>query len=80
MAERLGPANPYPVAEVRSVLDRALSEMKRTRRHPAEVTSDRLGDASRRWGAVFTGAELDAIGQIRQALEEIAEGKRGGAA
>jgi hypothetical protein len=46
------------------------------RRHPAEVTSDRLLDAVERWHDKFTGYERDMIGQIRQALFEIAEGER----
>jgi hypothetical protein len=47
-----------------------------TKRHPAEVTSDRLLDAVGRWHEKFTGAERDAIGVIRYALDEIAEGVR----
>jgi len=43
------------------------------RRHPAEVTSDRLGDAVERWHDRFTPGERDMIGQIRNRLEEIAE-------
>lgn len=46
------------------------------RRHPAEVTSDRLGDHYSDWNEKFSGAELDMISDIRQALEEIAEGTR----
>lgn len=71
----------YPSKAVRAALDKALRETRRkvSKRHPAEVTSDRLGDAVTRWGDKMTGQELDAIGQIRHALEEIAEGRRGGA-
>ena len=50
--------------------------MAREKRHPAEVTSDRLADASERWHDKFTGEELDMIGRIRHALEQIAEGER----
>ena len=46
------------------------------RRHPAEVTSDRLGDATARWHNKFTGAELDMIATIRRRLEQIAESER----
>jgi hypothetical protein len=46
------------------------------RRHPAEVISDRLAEASERWRDKFTGEELDMIGQLRHALEQIAEGER----
>lgn len=35
-----------------------------TRRHPAELTSDRLADASERWNDKFTGEELDMIGTL----------------
>lgn len=48
----------------------------RAKRHPAEVTADRLGDASERWNKKFDGEELDMIGRIIHALEEIAEGIR----
>jgi hypothetical protein len=47
-----------------------------TRRHPAEVISDRLGDAVERWHEKFTGQERDEIAAIRHALSEIAEGER----
>jgi hypothetical protein len=53
-----------------------MMHVSETRRHPAEVTSDRLADASERWHDLFTGEELDMIGRIRHALEEIAEGER----
>jgi hypothetical protein len=43
------------------------------RRHPAQVTSDRLGDAVERWWEKFSGEDRDAIGRIRYVLEEIAE-------
>ncbi|CPR35953.1 hypothetical protein [Mycobacteroides abscessus] len=46
------------------------------RRHPAELTSDRLADASERWNDKFTGEELDMIGRLRFALDEIAAGAR----
>jgi hypothetical protein len=45
-----------------------------TRRHPAEVTSDRLGDAVGRWWEKFSGEDRDAIGRIRDVLEHVAEG------
>lgn len=47
--------------------------MSRYRRHPAEVTSDRLGDAVERWTEQFTPEERDMVGRIRIRLEEIAE-------
>lgn len=50
--------------------------MQGHKRHPAEITSDRLADASERWHDKFTGEELDMIGRIRDALEQIADGER----
>lgn len=41
-----------------------------TRRHPADVTADRLGEATQKW--TFTGAELDAIAVVIDALRAIA--------
>lgn len=50
---------------------------KGSRRHRAEVTSDRLADDVERWHEHFTGEERDMIAQIRHRLQEIAEGARG---
>ena len=47
-----------------------------SRRHPAEVTSDRLGDAAVRWHPLMTGSERDALATVRFVLEEIADGTR----
>ena len=44
------------------------------RRHPAEVTADRLGDAVTRWPDSFTPGERDMVGQIIDRLRDIAEG------
>lgn len=66
----------YPKAEVAGIIGAALAGAQGARRHPAEVTSDRLGDAAARWYDQFTPEELDMLAQIRHALEEIAEGKR----
>jgi hypothetical protein len=49
---------------------------RRTRTHPADVTADRLIEHSVRWHAKFDGHEKDAIGEVIQALREIAEGGR----
>jgi hypothetical protein len=46
------------------------------RRHPCEVTADRLADHYERWFAVFSQSELDAIGIVREALLQIAENQR----
>lgn len=60
----------YPTQEVNAILTAALR--KRTKRHAAEVTSDRLGDAVTRWADQFTAEELDMIGMIRNRLSVIA--------
>ena len=44
------------------------------RRHPAEVTADRLADALDRWPDRFDGEDRDAIGRLRTILQDIAEG------
>ena len=44
------------------------------RRHPAEVTADRLRDALDKWPEHFDSGDFDAIGRIIFALEQIAEG------
>jgi hypothetical protein len=46
------------------------------KRHPAEVTADRLGDAYEKWNDKFDGAELDMIGQLKYAFDQIASGER----
>lgn len=46
---------------------------RRYRRHPAEVTSDRLADAVDRRHNEFTPEERDMIGRIRDRLERIAQ-------
>lgn len=46
------------------------------RRHPAEVTADRLGDAYERFHDKLDGAELDMISQLKHAFDEIAAGNR----
>lgn len=43
------------------------------RRHPAEVTADRLADALDRWPERFDGRQRDAIGELRTVLEQIAD-------
>jgi hypothetical protein len=65
----------YPRQQVSAILSEALAS-SRTRRHPAMVTSDRLGEAVTQWGHQFTLDELDMVARIRQRLEEIAEAPR----
>lgn len=42
------------------------------RRHPAEVTSDRLGQHYADWYDILTPHEREAISRVRDALENIA--------
>lgn len=46
------------------------------KRHPAEVTADRLLEHYEQYYDKLTGAERDAVGTVRHILQEIAEGKR----
>jgi hypothetical protein len=64
-----------------SIIDEALAGSRKDaprseKRHPAEVTSDRLGDAASKWNHLMTGGERDALAQVRQVLAEIADGTR----
>lgn len=43
------------------------------RRHPAEVTSDRLAEALEKWPESFTGRDRDKVADVRHILETIAE-------
>jgi hypothetical protein len=45
----------------------------RDRRHPAEVTADRLLEHYEKWNGRLSGSELDAISIVRNALQNIAE-------
>jgi hypothetical protein len=47
---------------VHAVITRALRESRSTRRHPCEVTADRLGDHLDRYPEDFDGATRDDIG------------------
>jgi hypothetical protein len=46
------------------------------RRHPADVTADRLTEQVTAWHTRFDGFEKDAVGVVINALREIAEGER----
>lgn len=50
---------------------------KLPRRHPAEVTLCRLGQHSIDYYDLLDGNEREAIGLVINALDEIAEGRRG---
>lgn len=58
-------------AAMRAILAR---HMPRRRRHPAEVTSDRLAEARERWLDRFSGEELDMIAALRDRMQQIADG------
>lgn len=47
--------------------------MASIRRHPAEVTADRLVEATEKWPDKFGGRERDNIGEIVHILNTIAE-------
>lgn len=68
----------YPQARVSAAIGAALDATGRTptpRRHPADVTADRLVDHATDWDK-FDGHERDAIGEVIHALREIAGGER----
>jgi hypothetical protein len=46
------------------------------RRHPAEVTADRLLGHVEQWFDKFTPAERDELSHVRFVLQQIAEGDR----
>lgn len=52
--------------------------MGKYRQHPAEVTSWRLLGHYEKWYDLLTPNEREALGLVRFALDEIAEGKRQG--
>lgn len=59
---------------INNIITEALAQVRRSRparRHPADVTADRLGDAMQRWD--FDGAERDAIGVVINALRRVSE-------
>jgi hypothetical protein len=46
------------------------------RRHPADVTADRLLEHVERWHEKFTPAERDELSHVRFLLQQIADGER----
>lgn len=65
----------YPKAAVRDAITSALagSSTSRSRRHPCEVTSDRLAGHVERFHALLDGVDRDAVARVRQLLERLAE-------
>lgn len=56
--------------------DTRRSFRQRHPRHPAEVTADRLAEATEKWPDAFDGDARDMVAQIRHILNDIAEGAR----
>ena len=54
-----------------------MADRKRYRRHPADVTADRMADAYERYYDKMDGRERDDLSHIIFVLQEIAEGNRG---
>lgn len=63
---------PSPALDAAALTD-ALRGFRSPRRHPAEVTADRLGDHLDKWPDAFDGADRDAIAHIRHVLQQIAD-------
>lgn len=53
-----------------------LAKYRMPRRHPAEVTADRLLDDLERWPEKWDGEERDAVALVRFVLHQIADGER----
>ena len=53
-------------------------QRKTSRRHPCEVTADRLGDHLDKYPDDFDGATRDDVGYLRHILQSIAERERRG--
>lgn len=60
---------------VRDVISEHLRAAPSTRRHPCEVTADRLGDHLTRYGDELPGVDRDAIARVRFILQEWGEGR-----
>jgi hypothetical protein len=60
---------------IRAAIDTARTSGRLPRRHPADVTADRLIDHSIEWEG-WTGSERDALSVVIDALREFGEGNR----
>lgn len=63
-----------------AILKAALNDPSRKwpRRHPCEVTADRLADHLDKYPDYFDGATCDDIGHLRHILQDIADASRVG--
>jgi hypothetical protein len=65
-------------AAINAIISESLRSFRRSsrpsRRHPCEVTSDRLGDHLTQFGDQLTGADRDTISHVRHLLEGLARG------
>lgn len=59
------------------IITKSLRGYKAAKRHPCEVTADRLGDHLDRYPEAFDGATRDEIAHLRYVLQEIAIAERG---
>jgi hypothetical protein len=63
-------------ARVSAIITNALRESKSTKRHPCEVTADRIGDHLDKYPEDFDGATRDDVGHLRHILQNIADRER----
>lgn len=64
------------ITRINKAIRTALTGFHAPRRHPCEVTADRLGDHLDRYPEAFDGATRDDIGHLRHILQDIAESER----
>lgn len=62
---------------VNALITESLREFKSGRRHPCEVTADRIADHLDKYPDDFDGEVRDAIGYLRHILQDIADRERG---
>jgi transcriptional regulator with XRE-family HTH domain len=63
-------------AHVRGTAEHAGDRPASSRRHPADVTADRLAGHAEQWDAVLSASERAAMRTTIQALQDIAQGRR----
>lgn len=64
--------SPEHVARIDAVINATLKAGKRSKRHPADVTADRLGAHLERYYDRLHGAERDEISHVIYILRELA--------